>query len=598
MKITTKYNLLSILILSGFLTLLAFSFLFMSLTVKSINEQQHIDEYISSLQESENLLLLQLNQGYRILLTQEGSVGGEILVEYKLTNSRLKQTIENLLDESRDFNFNGSEQLIIDISNLYTVIQEELILKINNNQAIDPVNTTAVLTDSYNKLKNGLNRYFSDIRLIKLDILKTIENDVRNFRIIFIAIFVLILSGLVFSIFYFRNSVIGTIKTTGDEIRKLSEGGEGLKFRFKSTGKDELGILRENFNNFSDNLSRMLEVLFSAIRITSELSGDLEQNILKNFNTSSSLKTTSENLYDFFSIINEAVMSISESIETISHNAANLTSDARKQSEIFLHTVSEMEKMHAELGRVKIFGNESRELSEILKSETTRGSGLVSTLDNQTIRIAEQAGTIRAINELMENVSAEINILSINAAIEASRAGQYGHGFKVVSKEISALALKVKKGSDETRNKLQLIIDSIDSLKSVSSENRHIFGKIEKISGEVNSKMTLTSESLSATEDKGTTVNREFQKLKTANDNITGSAEYIDDYIKKIRVSAAELKGGFNTAVSDLDIIRDESGNLFDLTKQLEINGRKNMQITETLTAHVSHFTGDEIEAG
>ncbi len=598
MKITTKYNLLSMLILSGFLTLLTFSFLFMQLTVKSINEQQAIDEYISSLQESENLLLLQLNQGYRILLTHDGSVSGEILVEYKLTNSRLKQKIENLLSESSNFNFNGSEQIINDISNLYTVIQEQLILKINNNQAVDPVNATSILTDNYNRLKNGLNRYFSDIRQIKLDILKSIEIDIRNFRIIFIAIFILILSGLAFSIFYFRNTVIGTIKTTGDEIRKLSEGGEGLNFRFKSTGKDELGSLRENFNNFSDNLSNMLEVLFSAIRITSELSGDLEQNILKNFNTSSSLKTTSENLYDFFGIINEAVMSISESIETISHNSANLTSDAKTQSEIFEKTVSEMEKMHEELSRVKTFGDENRELSEVLISETTRGSGLVSTLDNQTSRISEQAGTIRTINELMENVSAEINILSINAAIEASRAGQYGHGFKVVSKEISALALKVKKGSDETRDKLQLIIDSIENLKIVSSENRLIFGKIEKISGEVNSKITKTSESLSATEEKGTTVNSEFQKLKTANDNITGSAEYIDDTIKKIGISAAELKGGFNTAVSDLDIIRDESGNLFNLTKQLEINGKKNMQITEALTAHVNHFTGDENTAG
>ena len=158
----------------------------------------------------------------------------------------------------------------------------------------------------------------------------------------------------------------------------------------------------------------------------------------------------------------ETVTSVNQVTETANQAAAR----ARKVAEISL-------KVDA-IGKT---GFEAVEHTREAMEEVRKQSELIN---GSILALANQAQTIGDIIETVNDIAEQTNLLAVNAAIEASRAGEYGLGFSVVAREVKELAGESKKATREIRRILEQIKTATNNVVAATREGEHgVHGALE-----------------------------------------------------------------------------------------------------------------------
>lgn len=227
-------------------------------------------------------------------------------------------------------------------------------------------------------------------------------------------------------IVYVASYISSTANQVRSSLRELAEGSGELSTRIKVTGADELGTLALNFNSFMDKLGGILRSIMNVSNPLLEAANDLDNNTRK-------VRTVTTDLGSKAREAKQAVDEITLSITEISgaaneaSSAMQKTSDqATKGLEIVASTISN---------------------SKDLNIQIINAAGLVEKLAKDTENVAK-------ILDVISTIAEQTNLLALNAAIEAARAGEQGRGFAVVADEVRALASKTGHATTEIRDVL------------------------------------------------------------------------------------------------------------------------------------------------
>ena len=276
----------------------------------------------------------------------------------------------------------------------------------------------------------------------------------------------------------------GMLKPMHNMVDTLDEIAEDwdLTRRVKFNNLDEIGVLAHDFNYMMDQIKNLVGTIKFKINALTNTGYELSSNMSK---TSRAVDAISEDFNGMKSMSGQQDESASEA-----RNAAKIIQDSinslntliESQSKSINTSSSAIEEMTVNIHSVTNTLIENGKNVEKLTEASENGKNGLQMVVEKIKEIARDSEGLLEINSLMDNIARQTNLLSMNAAIEASHAGEAGRGFAVVADEIRKLAESSSKQSKTTAAMLKKIKESIDSITASSNE---VLSRFEVIDSEV-----------------------------------------------------------------------------------------------------------------
>ncbi len=288
----------------------------------------------------------------------------------------------------------------------------------------------------------------------------------------------------------------------------------------KKTSNDEIGSLQEAIGDMISNLSRMVENISGIAIQQASTSEELAAITTQTSRTVTEQQSISEQLATAMQEMGATVNEVAQSTTTTSSAVDNIQSKvhggSKKLDETYQSIICMIEQIQQSEQSVQKVRNDFDQVVNIL--------------------------------DVIKGIADQTNLLALNAAIEAARAGEQGRGFAVVADEVRQLAQRTQDSTKEIDNMINTIVNGAnssveimsDSVSSASDVQKHATDVIELnkvIENEMNQITDLSAQIATAAEEQSVVVDEILQNVETLNTGVAETSQATDN----IAESSVEL---------------------------------------------------------
>jgi len=289
-----------------------------------------------------------------------------------------------------------------------------------------------------------LNEVFSKIKELNLSIKKDASNQVDSSRMMLIAFALIAIFIAILVNYWVLHSITNPLKEVLRVIKRVSKG--DLTEKADVYRQDELGMLSNGFNDLIDALRGMLKEIGNS---SQQLAAAAEQ-------TSTVSQQSHKNINHQKNQVDKVVMAMGEMTSTVDE----VSNGADK-------TLAEVKKANKDTLDGQSVVQESITTINQLASEIEGASGVID-------QLADYSNNIGTVLDVIRGIADQTNLLALNAAIEAARAGEQGRGFAVVADEVRTLASKTQDSTSEIQKMIERLQAGTTEAVAVMTTSRNV----------------------------------------------------------------------------------------------------------------------------
>ena len=330
------------------------------------------------------------------------------------------------------------------------------------------------------------------------------------------------------------NYLFRPLKTVSGALQTIADGRGDLTQRIPLSAQDEIGLLATNFNRFVGSLNELIAHIRT---LASNIDGEADHGLKRSQSSVRELSRQQQEL----TMVATAVTEMASATQEIASNAERTAAAAIQSAE------------SSEAGKHLV--NKTRESISHLADGVSEATGVIAQLDRHAQEINGTLATIKGIAE-------QTNLLALNAAIEAARAGEQGRGFAVVADEVRVLSQRTAASTTEIQS-------TIETLQRTTQKAVGLMAKSQD----------MASHSV-----------QDALDASAALEEITRAVSSISDMANQIATAAEEQSHVTNEITTNVTAIKDVADELADDAVNAQEDANKLQTHAADLNSKVAHF--------